>query len=294
MRGWGAAAVLAAALVGCDGGAGGDVITPDDLEGVFVRRSACDGTALTPALASILANATGSAAAASAELACGRGASTCEDFLACRGVDPAEDCDPATFAPVCDGAVRVTCESSGRVRREDCARDDDGNGTCRVDAIGVPRCAVGPCDAAGLRCEANAIVTCTGDVERRTEDCSLSDQTCAVNAAGDRAACVDRVASCSADACDGDVLLACSEELGQREVRCPDRTIGGTCASVDGEAACTTDATECTDGAAECAGAVARFCVDGAWVELDCARFLDGTCVDESEPDRPALRCVVE
>ena len=269
-------------------------MTPEDVRRVFIRRSACSGIRITPTLAAILANADGLSAAASSELACGRGASTCEEFLACSGVDPMTPCDVATVIPSCDGATLTSCDVSGFARRVDCAADDDGNTTCLEDEIGRPQCATGACVGEGaLRCEADVIVFCGNGVQRRSEDCTLASQRCAVTPEGDRAACVDRVEACTEDRCEGDVLLTCAEDLGVDEIQCPARLGGGRCALVDGAARCVTDAAECTDGEAACAGDLARFCVRGAWIELDCASFEGGTCVDESEPDRPALRCAI-
>lgn len=280
-------------LIGCDGTSGGDV-SPEDLRSVFIRRSACSGARLTPALAAILAHADGLSAAASSDLACGRSASTCDVFLACSGVDPGTPCDIATVMASCDGATLASCDVSGFARRVDCASDDDGNTTCLEDDLGRAQCATGTCEGTGaLRCESDVIVFCGNGVERRSEDCTLADQRCAVTPEGDRAACVDRVEDCAADRCEGDVLLQCADGLGVDEIECPARLRGGRCAVVDGVPRCVTDTTECTDGEAACAGDVARFCVGGAWIELDCAAFQGGTCVDESEPDRPALRCAV-
>lgn len=286
-----ALAALATTTLGCTNEG---ELTAEDLGAVFIRRSACREVALGPSAAVVVAQFTGLPAATSSELACGRSADDCEAFFACNGVDPETTCDPATFEPTCDGTVRVTCRHDGLVRRQDCADDDDGNPVCLLDEGGVPRCALGPCEGPeGLRCEDDTIIFCGSGVESRAQDCAPAGQRCAVNATGDRAACVDRLTPCSANTCDGDVLLRCHPELGVAERRCADG-VAGRCDEDEGEARCVIGAMDCADAVVECDGSIARFCVDGAWVELDCGSFQGGTCVDESTPDEPALRCVVD
>lgn len=275
-------------VAACD--AESPVITPEDLSGVFVRRSACDDVALTPALASLVGQSDGSAAASSSVLSCERSASSCEELWRCSGIDPETSCDPASFTSTCEGTERVTC-SNGRVRRQDCAADDDGNTACNSLEAGVTSCGLGPCEgASGLRCEGDVIYACREGLDRRSEDCALAGRTCVVDEAL-RAGCVDRVEPCAADRCDGAVALRCVAGLGFVETDCAATPIAGACRARSGEAECFAASSECEEGAAGCAGALARFCVAGRWIELDCGAFEDGTCVDESADGAVALRC---
>lgn len=51
---------------------------------------------------------------------------------------------------------------------------------------------------------------------------------------------------------------------------------------VDGRARCVPSEIVCEDRVVECVGDVGRVCVDGAFIEYDCAAF-GATCVEEPE-----------
>lgn len=277
--------LAALVLVACEPGQ----IAPEELAGIFVRRSVCSELALTSTIASIVGGSDGSAAAASSQLDCSRSASSCDALDRCSGIDPDTSCDPSDDAPRCDGDVAEQCHSSGRIQRTDCASDDEGNTGCFEDELGVPRCGIGSCAEDGIRCEGDVIVSCSLGVERRAEDCAVSGRACVVFAAM-RAGCVDRVESCDDDVCDGDLRLRCIAGMGYQETDCAATIAPATCVDEDGPPRCGLEEPECEDGAGECVGAVARICDGGRWIELDCASF-DAACVDESADGETQLRC---
>jgi hypothetical protein len=266
-------------VLGCESPAP-DVITPEDLRGVFVRRSVCQGVALSGALVNVLGSADDLEAAASVELACGRDAETCEAFLACSDVDASAPCDPATTPFSCDGATQVSCDLSGYTRAVDCD-GRDGNTTCLTDESSIVRCALEACaEPTELACVDGYIETCTAGVRYRADDCGSVGRDCVTD--GTRAACVDRAEACERDACDGDTLLQCvTSGLGYVETACSERIGGGRCALVAGEAQCVVDEAECTGTSATCAGSVLRACVGGRFLEVDCATFLDARCEED-------------
>lgn len=275
-------------LLGCGPS---DVISPADVAGVLVRRSACQDLDLTPALASIVGDSDGSGTAGNAQVACQRTASSCDELLRCDHIDPATPCEPGASVARCEGDVLVSCSSAGFERRVDCASDEDGNTLCATNESGTSACGVGSCTDAGLSCDGDVVMSCVGGQLRRAEDCALAGRHCVVSM-GSRAGCVDRVEACTDDACDGDLLTSCIAGMGMTITDCADAPGAETCVELGGAAHCGVEVAACTEGSVECAGDLARFCIGRRWVELDCASFDGSRCEDRSAADDPRLACV--
>jgi len=225
-------------------------------------------------------------------------ASDCAAVHACVTATPEQQavCDTAPSGDgVCAGNVYVSCEtiheSEPGVFAVDCAV---AGLICNVDACVLDTC--DPVIDGEEHCEGNVLVTCShGDISGLvSNDCSsesMGGSICGTTASGSLD-CVGTGAACDnlfERSCEGTVKVTCQS---QKEARfdCSQVEVmgytyychGGQC--VAGE--------ECESGHDSCDGTVARFCMDGVWMDLDCAAYgFSGCTIDSSDPPSTWAYC---
>jgi hypothetical protein len=272
------------------GGGGLSQFTHDEVRRALLQVNACTGDSLAgdSLFLLLLTGVVGDMASADipadfgSMATCLKAAADCPTVLTCIGYDPTQACDPNTFAQTCEGTVRVNCEAlrNGMAlpNREDCAVNGGLNTQCSVDSSGYASCIAGSCAAPGDSCDGAAIAFCDG-ADLQLESCG-PHQTCTSDADG--AQCVDDGGgvACEATRCEGNILVNCSDGFEGFRIDCAKALPGTTCTTLGGGPICGMPEAQrvCTHGEQACNGAVAQVCVGGAWIDFDCATWLNGTC----------------
>ena len=298
---------ILALLAACDtapGGAPTDassgpdaVVAPDsflsELARECQRRSVCDGVHLGTCLGAAANDDSWSMEgkawrdAVHGRAACVEAAHDCKDLHQCLYPgSELEPCDPATFVQRCESDVVVRCEqvASGEAFQvtDDCAAR---GGKC-ADADGSVRCDLAPgvtCDGMPeTRCEGDTLIWCVGEYDPTPIPFACADFGMTCKGGG----CVDPSgATCAESACvDGKPQLCWQGRT--HTLDCAVVSPDFACADDDGQLRCAVPSPDAGCEASggpepQCDGDVAKVCVRGKRVTVDCGSFLGGHCTTE-------------
>lgn len=211
--------------------------------------------------------------------------SDCVRVRACYGLESAATTGPcAGAAPRCDGDTLLMCapesgSSPTQIGRVDCTRQ----GLSCLEAVvdGTPRamCARALCTVAGLTCEGDAFVSCTGAFELLHSP--PAESVCReVDGEGRE---VGTGAPCIVSDCAGDVARICDTEVGRLRAETDCGRAGLTCSETDG-VHCAVTSSRCADYPL-CEGDTLRYCgLDGERHDYDCVAHGYAGCETRHEP----------
>jgi hypothetical protein len=187
------------------------------------------------------------------------------------------DCDN-TFQATCEGTVAVSCDLiAQRIYAVDCA---GGGLECQVKKGGgaTASCTPGICYSTfGNSCQGDRLLTCTDGVTD-IHDCAAEGLICG-STYDKGAACIGETKEkCKASEftprCEGNVRITCVEGWEHREDCAGREMIASRCSGGD----CAVSGTECDHALNRCAGVRLEACLDGRWVQFDCAKLGLGPC----------------
>ncbi len=225
---------------------------------------------------------------------CIANARDCDDYWKCTRDTDFTVCDDS-FVDFCDGEVLVRCirlhDDRRVVSRTDC-RDFDNK--CLSTELG-PMCAYDYCPQ-GEGCDGDLLLYCTNDDPSVSFalDCGELGKECVDTQSGSY--CVDNGPTpCSEKACAGSVIQECYEGL----------LASWDCTIIDPEFVCFADEYnvlrcgmpegnwECeTHGDGWCEGSVAKTCINGKIVSVDCSSFTSAVCTESADGiDHTSSRC---
>jgi hypothetical protein len=225
---------------------------------------------------------------------CIRAAKNCDDYWRCVLDTDFEECD-SSFEDHCEEDIETYCRElpDGRqvISRMDCSQY--GN-KCLSTEFG-PMCGYDLCEL-GARCEGDLALGCTGNPPHFSfaYDCSQWNKKCVEGEYGPT--CVDaEFTSCDVEMCSGAVIQIC---------------IGGyvsswDCTDIDPDFVCFINEAddprcgmpegqwECNiQGNGWCEGSVAKTCVNGKVVSVDCGSFMNAQCIQNPDGrDRTSAHC---
>jgi hypothetical protein len=201
-------------------------------------------------------------------------AEKCLSFVA---VYEPRGCSPGVTCMNDGGSARV-CADGGFIVDHHCGSASFPLSACMSSGRGTKDCAVGDGTCPPPRCSGSVLYACTGDL-LQAFDCTVGGQTCGVDPASGRAACLSEGRERRApedDAlgfgrCDGDVLETSN---GRYLSRFPCGKFGLACAE-GASPTCTPPGAECApgdDASNRCASSsVVHACVAGKAVDIDCS-----------------------
>jgi hypothetical protein len=214
------------------------------------------------------------------------GATNCDAFLSCLLGGRSPSYCGAHPGNSCDGDTLVTCSAMGSFAI-DCA----GYGLRCVSSSGGAACSDGSsCSSAGVgaECQGNRLVMCGSNASFISgADCSLFMNGGVCVPSGSSASCVPS-ATCSiatsSPQCEGTAAVWCVSGH-ERRVDCAS-VANGRCAAPDGGAASTLTTWCVPSGAVcdprtsvdRCNGNAIESCVQGRWIDVDCASLGLRTC----------------
>ncbi|MBT9556098.1 MAG: PKD domain-containing protein [Myxococcales bacterium] len=206
-------------------------------------------------------------------------AETCADVIeGCYGIDSGRQCTPDE-APRCDGDVTVNCIDFGAQGRLEVAFDCTSWGSapfCVVDGEAA-RCSSQPAPCTSSTCQGQTLSYCYEGASMPF-DCAGAGRECGQQAG--TTGCV--LAGGCSRSCSGTELTYCPTGgafLGHT-LDCASLGSAWDCSELAGfTAGCRAKQPTCSHGATRCVESRLGTCVLGAWVEVDCATFLDGTCL---------------
>lgn len=212
--------------------------------------------------------------------------SDCDAVRACFGlsVDASGATCPTNPTSTCPSTSRATgCEpSSSRPSAAydwsiDCAV---GGNECRASGLvpGQVRCEF-PCASTSASCDGTTRVeTCNGVTMRRA---CPPGTACVVGAFGG-VECVGSGPDCTADTCDGDVLVRCDTQVNRQQGSISCSALGQRCTTTSaGAASCGPTSTGCdpTTRLPDCDGSALRYCGgEGEVHRYDCVAHGFGPC----------------
>jgi hypothetical protein len=226
-------------------------------------------------------------------------AETCAEMGRCFGAGFWEETCPLDpfGGSFCQGSKLINCGELYPAQYVDCARlgatcvelDDENEpgADCVVDA---------PCLAAddgAYRCDGSKRVKCLAGLARG-EDCAAAGADCVDGEAGATcqkiAGCTPEPAACSAD----DSATFCEDNGVEYRLDC--RVAGLSCSSSEDEIGFTCRAPGCSMEEAalcyeECDGPIARLCVGGSRLSVDCREHDFDYCHLDLGLDGPIARC---
>jgi hypothetical protein len=231
---------------------------------------------------------------------CALKATSCEEIGACFGSgfytgQCPLDAKPASF---CDGSKLVNCNDVIPPQYLDCARVGAKCVEFDADTPGADCVVDSPCDEpdeAGHHCDGSKLVKCRAG-RARGEDCALENSTCVQS--GTEAACAP-IEVCTPEP------TTCSSAEGANYCWEDGQAHGLDCASAGLEChdfpdevgiECRVPGCTLAEKAAcyeQCAGPVARLCVGGARLSVDCREQGFATCHEDFALDGPAATCSI-
>lgn len=225
---------------------------------------------------------------------CIRAASNCDDYWRCVLDTDFESCD-GSFENHCDSDVATYCRGLPDDRQVIVRSDCSQWGYQCLSTESGPMCGYDWCEL-GARCEGNLALDCTNDPPfiSFAYDCSQWGKKCVVGEYGPT--CVDAVyVSCETEMCSGTVIQSC---------------YGGyisswDCSFIDPDFVCFINEYddprcgmpegqwECNNhGDGWCEGSVAKTCVNGKIVSVDCSSFMNARCIQNPDGiDHTSAHC---
>ena len=205
----------------------------------------------------------------------------CTDVSACYGLgEQPQDCTQPSDGR-CEGAVRVTCDPfDDKLYKHAC---DLAGQTCVMMEVapGVyePTCAAGPCDPAveGATCRGSILTSCEGGA-LLVRDCGADGLICGDVLQGNKG-CVGSGGACEEHSyettCQGSVIDRCAAGY-IAHYDCAGFPGNQTCDAQLSK--CVAAGTQCGPGQESCQGSLVRLCVDGTYVEVNCADLGFSSC----------------
>ena len=209
---------------------------------------------------------------------CINGASNCEDMFKCFGTSQTAGTCDSKFQGRCDGDKAISCDLlDHRVYVYNCGKADL---TCKVPQENVfeAACTIGACPSNfKRRCDGAFMIDCSSGLQI-VEDCGAQGTVCGTSSTGIVACIGAQKESCDTQKhqpkCEGSVAISC---IGGKLHRsdCNAQILAKTCK----DGACASSGTECLDDFDRCQGEKLQTCIDGRWIDIDCAALRLGRCV---------------